>query len=490
MKKERLLYVFRILAVLIMTVQILCGFLWMAVNLYQIPVFGDSTEYYNLSQTLQVDEYRPILYPLIIRAAETLCAHLPFPYQTLLYFWQTGISFLSILYLIWQLGTIAFPKVKKRNRKFFVTGSVFISLYTMCIPMITFMNFSVLTDSFATSMLLFSVGAMINIFKSKTFSPGSFVVIILSMLAEYTLRADRLYTCTLFLAICFIMYLIKIHKKALFRRAAVLSLAAILLSTGLAGTINHFTQHPGLYGRIPTTFGFVLLDRVVWPNMEANYQNFSEEIKSIITEEDAKIFDQHNNNVMYQMAPLLREKAGTERAEELYQEMAAVVFKNQPVKVVWDILEDIACVYFTPVSAFLSSLGIVNTADNWNLHCVSQISPSLSNFYYYFYLYTFMIFLGSACAALLWKFFSRKMSAKRKNSGAEATKNSVKISHLLKPGFLLCLIIALWFSVGDGAPPNDRYALLHYIIWTLWALGTLIQIPETHGSLPSSKQLP
>ena len=342
MKKERLLYGFRILAVLIMTVQILCGFLWMAVNLYQIPVFGDSTEYYNLSQTLQVDEYRPILYPLIIRASETLCAHLPFPYQTLLYFWQTGISFLSILYLIWQLGTIAFPKVKKRNRKFFVTGSVFISLYTMCIPMITFMNFSVLTDSFATSMLLFSVGAMINIFKSKTFSPGSFVVIILSMLAEYTLRADRLYTCTLFLAICFIMYLIKIHKKALFRRAAVLSLAAILLSTGLAGTINHFTQQPGLYGRIPTTFGFVLLDRVVWPNMEANYQNFSEEIKSIITEEDAKIFDQHNNNVMYQMAPLLREKAGTERAEELYQEMAAVVFKNQPVKVVWDILEDIA----------------------------------------------------------------------------------------------------------------------------------------------------
>ncbi len=114
MKKERLLYGFRILAVLIMTVQILCGFLWMAVNLYQIPVFGDSTEYYNLSQTLQVDEYRPILYPLIIRASETLCAHLPFPYQTLLYFWQTGISFLSILYLIWAWNH-CFPKSKKKE---------------------------------------------------------------------------------------------------------------------------------------------------------------------------------------------------------------------------------------------------------------------------------------------------------------------------------------------------------------------------------------
>lgn len=55
---------------------------------------------------------------------------------------------------------------------------------------------------------------------------------------------------------------------------------------------------------------------------------------------------------MYQMAPLLREKAGEDRAEELYKEMASTVFKNQPGKVIFDILEDITCVLFTPVSAF------------------------------------------------------------------------------------------------------------------------------------------
>ena len=126
--------------------------------------------------------------------------------------------------------------------------------------------------------------------------------------------------------------------------------------------------------------------------MEANYQDFSEEIKTIITEEDARTFDQHNNNVMYQMAPLLREKVGTDKAEELYKEMAAVVFKNQPLKVIWDISEDILCSFFTPVSVFLSTFGIVEMAGSWNLYCVSQNSQSLSNFYYYFYLYTFMNF--------------------------------------------------------------------------------------------------
>ena len=125
-------------------------------------------------------------------------------------------SFFSILYLVWQIGTNAFfKKYRKKNRRLFCIGTVFISLYTMCIPMITFMNFSVLTDSFATSMLpFFRWCSHEKIFNSKTVSGSSFAVIVLSMLAEYTLRADRLYTCTLFLVICFISFLIRIRKKS------------------------------------------------------------------------------------------------------------------------------------------------------------------------------------------------------------------------------------------------------------------------------------
>lgn len=477
MKGKNFWYGLRILAVIAMAVQILCSLFWMAINLYNIPVFGDSTEYYNLSQTLQLDEYRPILYPLLIRVASMLCTHLPFPYQTLLYLWQTVFSFLSILYLIWQLGSIAYPKIKKKKWRVFLAKAVFVSLYLMGIPMITFLNFSVLTDSLATSMLLFTVGAIIKIFNSKKFFRSSYFIIFASMLVEYTLRADRLYTCTLFLVICFFIYLIKKRKKAFIRQAVVFSLAAVLLSTGFASAINKITQQPGLYGRIPTTFGFVLLDRVVWPNMENNYQDFSDEIKSLITEEDAKTFDEHNNNVMYQMAPLLREKVGIDKAEELYKEMAAVVFRNQPVKVIGDICEDILCVFFTPISAWLSTLGVVDTADDWNLYCVSQNSRSLSNFYYHFYLYFFIVLFVIACAIILRKHLCTKKVSGKTASETAGKQKDIKMSRLLWPGFLLCLIISLWFSIGDGAPPNDRYALLHYIIWTLWALGTFIQAP-------------
>lgn len=457
-----------ILLLAAMTVQIVLGFAWMAVNLTNMPLFGDSTEYYELSQTLQVDEYRPLLYPLIIRIANKIANHMSIPYQTLVYSGQTLLCILSVFFLAEQLGGIIFSVQKRKNQKQFHLAVFFFSLYVTCIPMITFMNFSILTDSIATSMLLLMIGALIRIFHVSDTDWKSYLLIAVSMLVEYIIRADRLYTCTLFLVISFGIWLFKRRKKKLFLRCLVLSLVTVLVSTGAATMFNKATQHPGLYGRISTTFGFVLLDRVVWPNMEQNYDDFSDEIKGLISKEDAREFDKHNNNVMYQMAPLLREKAGVARAEELYKEMAAVVFKNQPGKVIFDILEDITCVIFTPVSAFLSIYGVVKTADSWNLHCVSQSSETLSKIFYRYYLDTFMILFLAGWLILIIQRVKRAQEGRR-------NKHEKTISQLLAPGFLLCVIIALWFSIGDGAPPNDRYALLHYVIWTFWVLGIYLE---------------
>lgn len=464
-KNPNICRLFLTLLGLLMAIQICFGFAWMVVNLANIPIFGDSTEYFNLSQTLMVDEYRPLLYPLLIRFAVKVANHLPLAYQTLAYIGQTLLCILSAIFLSVQIGCLLFPNFKKQNSKLFYLGSVFTGLYITCIPMITFMNFSILTDSIATSMLMLMIGALIHILNVDAADWKSYLLVTLSMLVEYTIRADRLYTCTLFLVISFIVLLVKNRHSAFFRRGIPLVLATVIISTGAATAVNKATQHPGIYNRIPTTFGFVLLDRVVWPNMTQNYNDFSDEIKSLITEDDAREFDRHNNNVMYQMAPLLREKAGEDRAEELYKEMASTVFKNQPGKVIFDILEDITCVIFTPVSAFLSIYGLANTSDDWNLHCVSQNSQTFSTIYYNYYLYTFMfLFLMSILTGIV-RFVRRKPQNMKKHTSG--------ISRLLSPGFLLCVIIALWFSIGDGAPPNDRYALLHYIIWTLWVLGMI-----------------
>ena len=51
-KNSNICRLFLTLLGLLMAIQICFGFAWMVVNLANIPIFGDSTEYFNLSQTL------------------------------------------------------------------------------------------------------------------------------------------------------------------------------------------------------------------------------------------------------------------------------------------------------------------------------------------------------------------------------------------------------------------------------------------------------
>ena len=102
-KNSNICRLFLTLLGLLMAIQICFGFAWMVVNLANIPIFGDSTEYFNLSQTLMVDEYRPLLYPLLIRIAVKMANHLPLAYQTLAYIGQTLLCILSAIFLSVQI---------------------------------------------------------------------------------------------------------------------------------------------------------------------------------------------------------------------------------------------------------------------------------------------------------------------------------------------------------------------------------------------------
>ena len=179
-KNSNICRLFLTLLGLLMAIQICFGFAWMVVNLANIPIFGDSTEYFNLSQTLMVDEYRPLLYPLLIRFAVKVANHLPLAYQTLAYIGQTLLCILSAIFLSVQIGCLLFPNFKKQNSKLFYLGSVFTGLYITCIPMITFMNFSILTDSIATSMLMLMIGALIHILNVDAADWKSYLLVTLS----------------------------------------------------------------------------------------------------------------------------------------------------------------------------------------------------------------------------------------------------------------------------------------------------------------------
>lgn len=434
----------------VMMIQIVLGIYWGIHNVTGIPSFGDTNEYLELSRTLLLDEYRPVLYPLILRFFTALGEITGIEYQIMLYLVQAMCSLAAILYCVNTILKFVYGSQMGKNRLWM---TIFVSLYVWTIPMIQFMNFTVLTDSLANSALIvFLANAVIILFSEKVHI-GVYFSMSLAFVMQSLLRADRIYSC-LITTIVILLLRIIMHKK--YRMQCLTAfLAVIICSVGMVKGVNLVTQTPGIHSRIQTSFAFVMLDRVVWPNMSANYEFFSDEIKNNITMEEAETFDSHNNNVMYQMAPLLEARVGHEKAEEYYLEMAKVVFEHQTKKVLLDIGEDISAMLCTPISSLLNAKKLCKKGDSWNITCMSNVTPELTKNYNLYYLYSFW-YLG--VTAILQNIrFSRKKKA-------GYTK---KIFTALSPFITMSVILTLWFSVGDGAPPNDRYALIIYMTWSM-----------------------
>lgn len=439
---RRLLFIVGIL----MLIQIICGFVWMTVNIRVVPGFGDSAEYMELSRTLKLDEYRPILYPLILRWMPGMKSDNP----VLLYLFQTVISFASLFYGVYTADQAVLKNKCSEKR----TGcQLFFSLYLLTIPMITFMNFSVLTDSLATSLLVIFLSGCIQLLGQEQIPIRICVSIALSLIGESLLRADRLYSCLLLTVIVFLVWMVR--NRGYRKRVFITALLLCVSVTAIVKVTDHFTQTPGLNNRVRTDFSFVLLDRIVWPNMEANYPFFSEEIQNTISLEDAKLFDQHNNNVMYQLAPMVESKVGKKKAGDMYCEMAKVVFFHQTKKVLLDIGEDILSMAATPFSSMLNVHNLCRKGDSWNIYCMSSKTPKLTVFYNQFYQASFLFLILLGLLICIW----------RRNH--QITSNTGAALRVLLPYIGMSLILTLWFSLGDGAPPNDRYAMIIYITWAM-----------------------
>ncbi len=160
------------------------------------------------------------------------------------------------------------------------------------------------------------------------------------------------------------------------------------------------------------------------------------------------------------MAPLVESQVGVEKAKSIYKEMALVVLSRQPGKVFGDIVEDILAMLGTPISSYLHIKGKCEKNDSWNIHCMSSVDGDFTRLYLSYYYYSFLLAFGILGFLI----------TKEKKKNVIAFKKFLKV---VSPFFLMGIILTLWFSIGDGAPPNDRYALLIYYNWSLLSVELL-----------------
>lgn len=442
--------VLRSILYILMSAQIIMSFIWMFKNISNVPAFGDTEEYIEIGKTLVHDEYRNIFYPLLLKVALWFEGVTGVAYNIPVFLGQTILCIGCIYYTVHCIG-----KFLKLDR-FSVAKKVFFSLCVLSVPMITFMNFTVLPDSIAFSMLLLIAVQCLKLWNSEKLSKLDVAILFLAYLLEAMVRADRVYSCGLFIVIFGIVRLINTKQVKKF----LVILAAMVVAVIVNSTINSCTQTPGCKGRVSTNASFILLDRVVWMNMADNYEDFSDEIKANISLDEAKKFDKHNNNVMYYLAPMLEERVGAEKASEMYVEMAKVVWENESDKVIADIIDDFIGFEFPHVTTYKGYYSLTKTNNAWNVKCMSAVAPKLTDFYVRYYGFWMGVVLF---AVAIFVFIHQAL-----NYDNKLLKSFCKI---MLPFLGMCTIISLWFSVGKGAPPNDRYVLIGHAVWTMIIMG-------------------
>lgn len=75
--------------------------------------------------------------------------------------------------------------------------------------MITFMNFTILTDSLGLSFLLIMVSELLQVMRLGSVSLKNILIIGSSYIAQALLRADRMYNAILMIVLCVIVILFK-----------------------------------------------------------------------------------------------------------------------------------------------------------------------------------------------------------------------------------------------------------------------------------------
>lgn len=441
-----------LVACAVMLVQIVCGVIWTVANYNTVPSFGDSGEYIKLSKTMVLDEYRPVLYPLLIRMARSIDkAH----YHHYIYALQLGLSLFCMSYAVFAIDTL-YTGRKRRFTPGRLALWVYGGLYLSMIPMIAFMNLTILTDSIANSLLVLMLAVSIQIIYGGKASVGKGIVLAVTMIGQFLIRADRLYSGLLIFAI---LAVIAIVRSPECRRKLLLGgLCIAVITYGVFCVVSGATQVQGRNGRIRTDLNFVLLDRVVWPHMAENYEYFPEEIRENISLEEAQRFDQHNNYVMYETAPMLEKRVGREKAGEFYREMARVVWERQSSVVLKTIGETALRALTVPLTHYQGINGwYTRSAVQWNIKCLSNETPEWTvNFDKTGFFVTIVMLVLSLAVRVI----DRMTGCFKKRPFA------------LTPFLIASAVICLWFTLGDGAPLNDRYMLIIYVTYSLWPLTT------------------
>ena len=410
------------------------GGVWWALNLNDIPDYGDTQEYIRLAGTLQVDSYRTLAYPVVVKLGIAFQSRTGLSSWLPIYLLQTTVAAWAAWYLV---GTIL-PKLRRRPR-------IFISAAVLTFPLTLHYAVTILTDSLATSFFILSICSLARIVSPIRNGKIPWVVALTGTVGTVMLRQEKFYIILILVVMC-ILYLL-FHNRASRRAARPLHSPAV---AGLIGAIvvifvlpvfavnafNHSTQTAYL-GRPPATVAAALYDRVVWPHVEEIRGQLPPSVQATLP--PASI-------VPEKAAVLASFRAADGGGDGQTVQAVWRAFDCCGLSVAEESTVDIAKSFAAPITLVVYRGG----ATSWNLSRMSAAHPSLS-FAYLLWSSALTFLIIVAALYNLLRLRNRRL----------VSFSSVATVSILIGGALLN---AIFFGLITSLDVNLRYALSDYMM--------------------------
>jgi len=355
---------------LLMTVQTVLGIGWMVVNIGHLPLFEETFLLAEASQSLVLDEYMGVLYPLLIRLARGITTVIPIPYYVLLYVLQLAAAGYTANYLLKYNGWILENDNLNRIRKILVIG------YLLTFPQLLQLHLTVLPYSLSMSVGILLICDGLYYLRHADEIRGKVLIRLCGLwMLEVLLLPDYIWLAGVFLSGVLVA---AAWKNKQWRGRILVSILCTVLCFGV---IESSTQTPGSMGRIQKSAGAALLRRFVWPDFVTYSFFWPEEVRETFDIEALTGVAKYAEETVYHFGYTLDEKYGRKAANDIYREMVKVAFGLDTKLLLKEVGRDYVA-YLCPQVSFQQQM-----SDNhgallaWNYGRLQEHAPILTKYY-------------------------------------------------------------------------------------------------------------
>ena len=426
----------------LMAFQIFIAIIFIIRNINIVPQYGDTSEFISLAQTMNLDAYRPFVFPVFLRVCMKVAEKLSLNYVGIVYIIQNIVSLLASFAIT---KVLMYVLDRKQERREYILDSMFL----WSVPFNIHFNMSILADSLAISFTILFIASILIYCKKPKIRYA--ICTALTMFIVSNIRSEKVYFCVLtLLAVGVTEMIIKIiqrrklkdNKKTNneFKKTVIGLLTVIIITTPLCIVVKNIFQTE-TEGREQPSISSMIYERVVADNLPEYYNQIPEDIRKDISKEEAEQSAAHPNNYKTPYTKLKNMDGNTNRVNQLIK----TIFKLDYSNLIIEICNDYAKNIFPTIYHLFDNEQL--TID-WTITRMQGDSKLYTNIYllYYFMMYVIMNTI------ILVKLLYRKYEF------------SIKYIKNLSPFIFYMLTSASFFALLSSQNFHVRYAMPVYII--------------------------